>query len=121
MKLKKSLAFALILAMMVPFLASCKKEIVPVEFWNEAANAFSGADTLSYTVKAVIGNNKATLELEENKISGSSTRKINVNEQKFIIYKDKENTYYSFPDYDFFVKNSENNAKLEKVIAFSQN
>ena len=119
MKLKKSLAFALILAMMVPFLASCKKEIVPVDFWNEAANAFSGADTLSYTVKAVIGNNKATLELEENKISGSSTRKINVNEQKFMIYKDKENTYYSFPDYDFFVKNSENNAKLEKVIAFS--
>ena len=121
MKLKKSLAFVLILAMMVPFLASCKTEVKtdPVDIWNEAAGIVSDANTLSYTAKVIIGNNKASFEFAEDKIAGASSYNITINETNLPIYKNKDNTYYSFSEFNFFVKNSENHAMLEKLMSFS--
>lgn len=118
MKLKKLTAFVLTLALMVPFLVSCKKDPTPAEVWTQAVTKLASSENLSLSFDVTLGEYKVKVDYSGNRTSGEKSYDIMFDDNIYPIYTDGSKTYYSADELKFCVKSSEDSDIIREFMDF---
>ncbi len=119
MKFTKITAFVLVICMMIPLLASCKKEPTPAEVWNSAAELLAAATDLSLSAKVTLGEYTVSVDYAGNRTSGAKSYDIKIDDTTYPIYSDGTKNYYSAEDIKFSVKSSEDSDIMREFMSFN--
>ena len=120
MKLRKITAIALLLAIMIPFLASCTEAVpTPSEVWNEASTKLAQATNLSFSAELALGKYKVSVDYATDRSSGARSYLIKSGEQEYPIYTDGTKNYYTTDELSFCVKSAEDTKFVRDFMKFN--
>lgn len=119
MKTKKLIALALIFCMVLPVLASCKKEPTPADIWNKAAENLANTTDISLNAVACLGKYGISIDYAGNRTTGTKSYDININDVIYPVYSDGSKNYYTADDVKFSVKSAQDSDIMREFMSFS--